>query len=108
MQHTAIILAVAGGLILTIGDIILKQWVVKSYTMLYIAGLALYFISMNILAYSYKFEDVAVASMMMIIFNIVTLTLVGYFFFNENITLYEISGIALGIFAVMLLEFGKI
>jgi multidrug transporter EmrE-like cation transporter len=72
-----------------------------------VGGLILYFISMNLLAYSYKFEDVAVASMIMVIFNIVTLVLVGHFVFKENITIYEISGLILGIIALILLEFGK-
>lgn len=101
-------LVIIAGLILTAGDIILKEWVVKSHSVFYITGILLYLISMNLLAQSYRYEDIAVASMIMVIFNVVTLTLVGYFFFHENITVYEISGITLGIVAVSLLEFGKI
>ena len=93
---------------MTAGDIILKEWVVKSYSLFYIIGMVLYFISMNFLAQSYKYEDIAVASMLMVIFNVVTLTLVGYFFFHENITIYEFAGIFLGIVSISLLEFGKI
>ena len=89
------------------GDIVLKEWVVKSHSTFYVLGLALYFVSMNLLAQSYKYEDVAVASMVMVIFNIATLTLVGYFFFHENITVYELTGIFLGAISVALLEFGK-
>lgn len=103
----ALILTIVGGLILTLGDIVLKKWVTTSYNLFYILGIFLYFISMNFLAQSYKYEDVAIASMIMIIFNIVTLTLVGYFVFKENITVYEITGIFLGMMAVFLLEFGK-
>ncbi len=62
---------------------------------------------MNLLAHSYKYEDIAVASMLMVIFNILTLTLIGYFFFHENITLYEITGIVLGITSIGFLELGK-
>lgn len=103
----ALILAIGGGVILTIGDIILKKWVTTSYNLFYIIGILLYFISMNFLAQSYKYEDVAIASMMMIIFNITTLTLVGYFVFKENITVYELAGIFLGMVSLFLLEFGK-
>ncbi len=100
-------LTITAGILLTIGDIVLKQWVKYSYTSLYIGGILLYLISMNLLAHSYKYEDIAVASMLMVIFNIITLTLVGYFYFNENITIYEITGIFLGIASIGFLELGK-
>ncbi|HAT74222.1 MAG TPA: hypothetical protein DCS08_04435 [Candidatus Moranbacteria bacterium] len=108
MNYLSLILVIGGGILLTIGDIILKKWVIESYYVFYITGLFLYFISMNLLALSYKYENIAVASMAMVIFNIITLTLVGYFFFHENITYYEISGIILGLIAFILLEFGKL
>lgn len=107
MNHLPLILTIVAGLILTAGDIVLKKWVVTSYNSLYVSGLFLYFISMNILAYSYKYEDIAVASMLMILFNIITLTLVGYFVFKENITLYEFTGLVFGIISLLFLEFGK-
>jgi multidrug transporter EmrE-like cation transporter len=108
MHYFPLALVFIAGVILTIGDIILKEWVVKSYNTFYIAGLFLYFISMNLLAQSYKYEDIAVASVAMVIFNVVTLTIVGYFVFHENITVYEVSGIVLGIISITLLEFGKV
>jgi multidrug transporter EmrE-like cation transporter len=107
MTHLPLILTIIAGLILTAGDIVLKKWVTTSYSTFYVAGLLLYFISLNLLAFSYKFEDIAVASMLMVIFNIITLTLIGYFVFKENITVYEITGIALGIAAMIFLELGK-
>lgn len=45
--------------------------------------------------------------MLMMVFNIITLALVGCFFFDENITVYEVTGIALGITSIGFLEFGK-
>jgi len=107
MNHWPLVLVFIGGIILTAGDIVLKKWVVTSYNHFYVLGLVLYFISMNFLAQSYKYEDIAIASMIMVIFNILTLTLVGYFVFKENITAYEIMGIALGITALIFLEIGK-
>lgn len=107
MNHLPLILVISAGVILTIGDIILKEWVGTTYKTFYWLGIALYLVSMNLLAHSYKYEDIAVASMVMVIFNVLTLTLVGYFIFKENITPYEISGIVLGIIALILLEFGK-
>ena len=107
MSNMALVLTIGGGIILTIGDIVLKKWVTTSYSLFYVLGILLYFVSMLFLAQSYKYEDVIVASMLMILFNIVTLTIVGVFVFKENITLYEMGGIFLGIAAICLLEFGK-
>ena len=107
MNHWPLVLVFIGGIILTAGDIVLKKWVVTSYASFYVLGLILYFISMNFLAQSYKYEDIAIASMIMVIFNILTLTLVGYFVFKENITAYEIMGIVLGITALIFLEIGE-
>ena len=106
-MNLPLILAISSGLILTAGDIILKKWVTSSFTVYYIVGLILYFINMNFLAQSYRYENIAVASLLRVIFNVITLTLVGYFIFKENITAYEITGIILGIIALFFLEFGK-
>lgn len=109
MQNSmAIFFVIIGGIILTLGDIVLKKWVTTSYDTLYVAGILLYLISMNFLAHSYKYEDIAVASMLMVVFNVLTLTAIGYFFFSENITRYELIGIAFGIVSIGFLEFGKI
>ena len=107
MTNPALLLTIIGGIILTIGDIVLKKWVVTSYGLFYASGLILYFISMVLLSQSYKYEDVVVASMLIILFNVITLTLVGRFVFKENITVYEISGIVFGIIGILFLEFGK-
>jgi multidrug transporter EmrE-like cation transporter len=107
MSHLPLILAIASGIILTAGDIILKKWVITSFSFYYISGILLYFVSLNILAYTYKFEDIAIASLAMVLFNVLTLTLVGYFFFKETITIYEITGIFFGIIALIFLEIGK-
>ena len=77
-------LTITAGIILTIGDIVLKQWVRNSSSLFYAGGIFLYLISMNLLAYSYKYENIAVASLLMVIFNILTLTFVGYFFFPRK------------------------
>jgi multidrug transporter EmrE-like cation transporter len=107
MIHLPLVLAIVGGLILTAGDIVLKKWVNTNFAYYYVFGILLYLISLNILAFTYKFEDIAVASLVMVLFNVLTLTLLGYFVFKENITVYEITGIALGIAAIIFLEMGK-
>lgn len=108
MNQLPLFLVVLAGIILTIGDIILKEWVTTSYKSFYWTGIAFYLISMNLLAHSYKYENIAIASLLMVLFNVITLTLVSYFIFKEPLSLYEFSGIILGIMAIILLEIGKI
>ncbi len=94
----------AAGIILTIGDLFAGRWIQTKSRFLYTLVLVLYMIGLNFLIYSYKFEDIAVASIMMEIFNIVTLTLAGKFLFKENITKTEIMGIIVGVIAIIILE----
>ena len=102
-MNTLLILLIAG-LTLTIGDLVAGKWVTSNKKSFYILTLLLYMIGLNFLIYSYKFEDIAIASIIMEIFNIVTLTLAGRFLFKENITKTEIAGIIVGIIAVIILE----
>ena len=104
MNPTSLILVIGGGVILTIGDIILKEWVDKSYPYLYVTGIILYLISMNLLAHSYRYQNIAIASLSMVIFNVLTLTLVSHFVFHESFNSYQLTGITLGIIAIILLE----
>ena len=106
-MHITLILLFFGGIIMTIGDIVMKEWVLHSTGKFYFGGLIFYLIGLVFLAQSYKREDIAVASVILIIFNVVSLSLVGYFVFKENITVYEIIGIVLGIAAMIFLELGK-
>ena len=57
---------------------------------------------------SYKHEDIAAASVMLILFNIATLALVGVFLFKERLSFWEIIGLILGVFAIVFLELANI
>jgi multidrug transporter EmrE-like cation transporter len=120
-MKTLIILLIAG-LVLTVGDLVAGEWVQKNKktffgkrfsifkksqkaSLYYWLALVFYMIGLNFLIYSYKFEDIAVASVIMEIFNIVSLTIAGKFLFKENISKTEFAGIVVGVFAVIILEF---
>lgn len=86
------------------GDIVMKKWVENSHTYTYIIGMFLYMIGMNFLAQSFKYKNIAVASVLLVVFNVCTLVLVSWFFFKEKISLMEIVGIGFGILSVIILE----
>jgi glucose uptake protein len=94
-----------GGVILTLGDIVAKQWVASNKNYLFLLVLFLYLFGLIFLVFSFKYKNIAVASLIFVIFNIITLTLVSWFYFNERLTPLELAGIVLGLVAVSLLEY---
>lgn len=104
MSYIAIILLFIGGLILTVGDIIMKKWVLIDDIYFYITGLAVYLVGLNFLAQSFKFKNIAVASTIFVIFNVVMLSIVSWYYFKETLSTYQILGIILGLVSVVLLE----
>ena len=100
----AIIILFLGGSILTIGDIVMKKWVLSNSLGTFILGLSIYLIGLVFLAFSFKFKNIAVASTIFVIFNVVTLSLVSFFYFKEVISPLQILGIFVGIIAIIVLE----
>ena len=82
----------------------MKKWVVANNYYFYVAGLIIYLVGLNFLAQSFKFENIVVASVIFVLFNVITLSIISWFYFKETLSLYQISGIILGIFAVIILE----
>ena len=114
MGYTAYMLAfawlAAGGTALTVGDVVFKFWVEKSlpYTSTqYIGGLALYVIGLIFLVESFKTENIAVASAIFVLINIVTLAIVSWLYFGDKLSFIQIIGLVLAGTAIVLLELGK-
>jgi len=93
-----------GGTILTVGDIFFKYWTKNPKTWLYIVGIAIYLVGLTFLVQSFKTQNIAVASAVFVIINIVTLGLVSWLFFKEPLTTLQIIGIAIAIIAILILE----
>ena len=99
-----LLILLAGGIILTAGDVLMKKWSVSNDPFLYAAGMVLYLISLNFLAYSFKLKDIAIASALFVIFNILSLAAIGYFFFDEKLSVSKMIGLLLFTAAVILFE----
>lgn len=106
-MHYGILLIFVAGLFLTAGDLILRSWVAEPDTWrLYVLGVVLYFIALNFLARSYRFENIAIASVIMEVFNLVTYLAISYWKFGDTLSRLEITGIILGIAAIACFELG--
>jgi len=101
---TGSILLLTGGCILTIGDIFMKKWVISDNPKLYLYGMLIYIFSLNFVAFSFKSKNIAVATIIFVLVNVISLTLVSWFYFNEKLSITQLFGIALGIASVIVLE----
>lgn len=104
MNNIAIILLVIGAFIDTIGDIIMKKWVISKNIWIFIFGMLTYLIGLGFLAYSYNYKNIAVASVIFVILNIIMLSIASWIYFGEPLSSLQIIGIIMGIITIIILE----
>jgi len=93
-----------GGLVYTVGDILMKRWVLTGKVTTYILALTVYLSGINFLAYAFKYKDIAVASVIIIVFNVVSLSIASWLFFGETLSGLKIVAITIALIAVVILE----
>ncbi len=104
-MHYGILLIFIAGLLLTVGDLILRSWVGNpDVWRLYVFGVIFYFIALNFLARSYRFENIAIASVIMEVFNMVTYLAISYWKYGDTISRLEVVWLLLGIAAITCFE----
>ncbi len=107
MNYLAFGILFLSGVVLTIGDVVLKYWVERgqNYTsLLYIFGVLTYLIGSILLVESYKHDiNIAFAGILQIMFNTIVLIIFTYLFFKEPLTAKQILGMFLGITSIYLL-----
>jgi len=99
-----LLLVLFGGLILTIGDIFMKQWTYTNNRITFMIGLFTWIVGLVFLAFSFKYKNIGIASLIFSLSNVITLTLFGWLYYKDILTLNQIIGIILGIIAVIILE----
>jgi multidrug transporter EmrE-like cation transporter len=102
---TPLLILFAGSLFLTVGDIVAKQWVKAEQPVYFIATLMLYLIGLVCLIMSFRFKNIAVASLILILLNVITLALWSWLMDGEALNRVELMGLVLGLAAVVLLEY---
>jgi multidrug transporter EmrE-like cation transporter len=106
MNFWPLFLLISGGVVLTVGDVAMRRWVKGDGTSFYLIGLVVYLVGLNFLAQSYRFRNIAGASTVMTIINIVLLISFSWLYFKEPPTLIQSIGLVLGIAAIIFLELG--
>lgn len=100
-------LVAVGSLFLTGGDIVFKYWTEDERVMLYGLGLFLYIAGLMFFVQSLRYENIAVASAVLVILNLVSLAIASWFIFGEKLSLIQIGGVCLAVLAIVALEVGK-
>jgi multidrug transporter EmrE-like cation transporter len=104
MKIIGLILTIICGIFYTAGDIAMKKWITNPTIGSYVIGALLYVVGMNFLAFSYKYKNIAVATALCVIVNIILLTIVSWVYFKEPLTTKQLVGITLSMIAIFLLE----
>jgi len=103
-MNVGLALVLIGGLILTIGDVFMKQWSMNNNWVTFALGLLIWTIGLVLLAFSFKTKNIAVASLIFSLSNVIFLTLLSWLYYKEPLTTQEIIGISLGIGSIIFLE----
>lgn len=104
MKWIPLAILLAGAIVATIGDILLKKWIITKSTWRYIFGILMYLIGANFLAQSFRYKNIAVASIIYVVINIIILSVVSWLYFKETLNTLQIAGIVLGLVSVIVLE----
>lgn len=106
-MHISLWLTFFAGILLTAGDFVLRYWTNNTHIWKwYIIGVLIYFLALNLLAQSYRFKNIAIASLIMEIVNLATYLGVSYWKFGDTLSRLEITGVILGIAAIVCFEIG--
>jgi len=103
-MNVGLVLVLIGGLILTVGDIIFKNWSISNNWSTFFTGLFIWIIGLVFLAFSFKYKNIAIASLIFSLSNVISLILISWIYYNEGFTTTQFIGIVLGIIAVIFLE----
>lgn len=103
-MNFGLILVLMGGLVLTFGDMFMKQWSIDNNWISFSSGMIIWVIGLVFLAFSFKSKNIAVASLIFSLSNVIFLALITWLYYKEPLTTYQIIGIFLGLNAIIFLE----
>ena len=81
---------ILGSISLTVGDVFMRKWVADDSYGNFSIGFMCYLLGMLFLAFSFKYKNIAIASMLLVLFNIITLLIVRWYMFKEPISISPI------------------
>jgi len=104
MKNIGILLLLISGIILTIGDVIMKEWTRNNKFSWFSFGMIFYIVASVLISYSFKYKNIAIATMIYVVFNVFLLTVISWFYFKEKMNLMDFIGLGMGLASIMILE----
>ena len=105
MPHTYWV--IISSLILTLADIMLRNWFETQWSYGFPLILGIYFIGIFALVMGFFGQNIALVTMIGIVLNIVFYLAYSYFAYGDALNWQQMLGILLGFAAIYLLEFSK-
>jgi drug/metabolite transporter (DMT)-like permease len=102
LSPTALMLL--GGVILTLGDLAIKTWIIQQNRPAFWLGMAIYMAGMAVLAHTFRHRNIATASIICVVFNVITLIIATRFLYGETISRQKYLGMGVGVMAIVILE----
>lgn len=94
MKYAFLILISMAAIGEAFGDVILKKWALDGKPMVFVFGIAVYFIATVIWAFSLKYEFLSKAISVITVLNMIIVVLVGVLYFKEDLSMINKIGIA--------------
>lgn len=104
IKNFSLLILFLSGIFLTAGDVVIKKWVNENNKLFYLIAWILYLIGVYLMIETFKSRNIAVATALSVIFNVVTLTIFTYFYFKEPLSTGQLVGIILSVSAIICLE----
>lgn len=100
----SLIWTILSGLFLTVGDILLRSWIAHPWPYGFWVSFAVYVVSIFLAMMSFFGENIAIATLLIVILNTITYLIVTYYFYGDTIEPRQIIGVFVGFSAVFLLK----
>lgn len=98
------LILLADGLFLSLGDFLLKKWVLSHQNFLYMIGAIFSYTTASLfMASAFKLKNMTSAVTICVAINIVAVSIFSYMYFKEPLSIKEIFGVLLGISSIILL-----
>jgi len=104
MKIYFLLLVVTVSILEVVGDILFKEWTIRTDKIFLIAGIIAYLAATTFWAFSLKFQNLSKAVVIFGILTIIIGVLVGVFLYKEELSTLNIIGIFLGLVSIVLLE----
>lgn len=82
----------------------MRYWLDNERLSLFVLGIMVYIVGEILMALSFRYQNIAVASLLTVLFNILALSFLSYYVFGDKLNRLAIIGIIMGLLSVSILE----